>query len=249
MTTYVSYQHGDEHFFPEEKHGIWTGVGEPHIMGGVLHAVATIAGTEDNPVMSETSFISQANTKDPITVTVKRVDHSRVYDVILTQRDRVITVSSVIGSDRPEPIGVPLPKVDVPEFRQEEWDWGFGQGESIWNYLKGWFRRGSAMMWLEGHETDLVTNAILADFGGINLVPLVGRFGLTQHLMTHWFTGQAFEKVYLTHTIEGRTRGHVITRLDQYDERGTPICATRMLARLQEVGEGIGEENHGHKRD
>lgn len=248
MTTFVSYTHGEDHFIPQQKHGIWTGAGEPHLMGGVLHAVATIAGAEDDPVMTTTTFMSQANTTDPITVTVKRVDSSRVYSVLLTQHDRLITVSTVVDSNHPEPDNVPLPRVDVPEFRQEEWDWGLGQQDNIWKYLKGWFRRGSAMLWLDDHDTDLSANAVLADFGSINLVPLVGRFGLTRNLTTHWFTGRAFDKVYVTHTIEGRTRGHVITRLDQYDERGTPICASRMLARLHEVGDGVDEDVYGHKR-
>jgi hypothetical protein len=241
LPSFVSFSPSDDFFWPEPKHGIWRGTGKPNVFGGVLHAIGTIAGAgDDSPVVTSTMFYNPASVDKPLTVTRQKVDGSRVAVVTLTQDARVISQSHVIWSDQPEPENVPMPEVEIPRFREENWNWGIDAGyPTIWDHLQGWFRRGQAMMWLEGHDTDTATSAVLADFGTINLVPLVGRFGSTQSLVTHWFTGEAFEKVYLTHTIEGRTRGHVITRLDQYTERGRPICHTRMTARLYKQGNEI----------
>jgi len=236
MSTFISHSAEDEHFHPESKHSIWTGGAKPFVFGGVLHAVATISGAQDGrPVNTSTFFYAKANPDEPVTVTRNRIDSSRVTVVTLTQGDRLIAHSNVLSSTDSQPDGVVTPTVTVPQFRESEWDWGIGGADNIWDYLKGWFRRGGAMMWLEGHDIDLAASAVLADFGTINLAHLVGRFGSTQSLVTHWFTGAAFEKVYLTHQIEGRAYGNVITRLDQYNEHGTPICATRMTAQLDAV--------------
>lgn len=243
MSGYVQFHHEEEHFVPLPHHGIWFGGGEPHLFGGVIHAVGTIAGAGDlRPIQTNTIFYHPANLKTPLTVTRQTVDSSRVTVVTMTQHDSLIAQSHVIASSEPEPADIPTPDVTIPQFREERWNWGFDAGQpTIWDHLQGWFRRGQAMMWLEGFDADLSMSAVIADFGAINLVPLVGRFGSTQSLSTHWFTGEAFEKVYLTHTIEGRTRGHVITRLDQYTEGGRPICHTRLTARLYDPRAGIGE--------
>ena len=215
----------DDVFVPEEKHSIDTGVAGSHVFGGVLHAVGILA-TGELPVYAQTMFQKPADWREPITI--DRQSQGRGLHVVhLLQNDKVISQSLVTCSTQPEP-SVEVEPIEMKDMREEEWDWGWGTGSDLMAYMTCYFRKRVARMWFKDHDMDLGAVATLADFGSVNLVPMVGAFGRTKMLTSHFTKKMPFEKSYVTHNLEGRGAGGVVfTRLDQYDEQGQPVCLTR----------------------
>lgn len=233
MTSFVDVEQ-DGTFLPEDKHTISDG-GDPNVFGGVLHAVALMQA--DKPVVSITTRFRQlAKPSVPISSHVTRTD---MYDIVtLEQGDDVISMSTLVTSDKPMSNVGDVEPLPPKEFREREWDWGWGSGEDLLAYMTGYFRRDRSMMWFRQHDMDLAAVATLCDFGTINLVPLVGQFGRTMMLTSH-FTGLLPESSsQVTHQIRAQSRGCLITQLDQYTEDGLPVCLTTMSAKVRQLDTG-----------
>jgi hypothetical protein len=233
MTSFVDVE-PDGTFLPEDKHTISDG-GDPNVFGGVLHAVA-LTGADKPVVNITTTFRRLAKPFVPISSYVTRTD---LYDIVtLEQGDAVISTSTLITSDKPISNVGDVDPLPHKQFREREWDWGWGSGSDLLAYMTGYFRRDRSMMWLKDHKMDLAAVATLCDFGTINLVPLVGQFGRTVMLTSH-FTGVLPEcSSQVTHQIRAQSQGCLITQLDQYTEDGRPVCLTTMTAKVRQLDTG-----------
>lgn len=215
-------------FHPQPKHFISTGLNDTNVYGGVLHAVATLA-SEEPPVFVNTMFHAQVKDTDP--VEIDKQSTGGLHVIHLLQNGEVKTQSIVCTDTRPEPPLGEVKPIEMKEVRQTDHDWGWGGDGDLLAYMTGWFRKEIGYMWYRDHDHDLAAIASLADFSAIMLVPLVGHFGRTKMLTSHFTSRRPFERSYISHSIEGRTRGALITRLDQYDERGNPVCLSRMISK------------------
>ena len=234
MTSFVQISrdaHGlpSDTFTPEPKHSIPTSSDVNEVFEGVLHALA-VKATGAEPVFAQTMFNRSARADVPLRIDKQEVDGLHVVHLL---QDDVVCTQSIIGtSDLPEPdAGEVLPTEVVP-FREVPEQWGWDTEGTLFEHMQGAFRKHHALMWFEGHEMDTAAVATLCGFMSIQLIRSAGQYGHTKTMTSHFTTRQPFEKSFIKHQIEGAGRGVLFTRLDQYNERGFPVCFTRMTTKL-----------------